>query len=235
MPKLTTNVKSFRRLDVGSMNSRIYIYDRAIQAPYNIDLNFTQKFIPKLSCWALLDTTNGVSMFDQSNIERIITHIFSIRNVPQDSRINSPVFNGDIKFDLNDLSASGTYTFTSKLIYRVEIDSIGTNDTFRWSIDDGITWIEESVLITGLQQDLSNGVKITFTNVNGHTLGNYWYINATAGLKISSQDWIFYQNQFMNIQSIYDIIKVETMGEEGRYLNLWSTLTGDQGIPANYA
>ncbi len=234
MAELITTVKKYRRPDIGSMNSRIFIYDRDIKHPVGSDLNFTETFTAKLACWALIDTPKGVSIFDQSNTERVITHRFIIRNIPPTSLVNTPVFSG-ISTNLNDLTTSGAYTFTSKLIYRVQIDSVGTVDTFKWSSDGGVTWIASGISITGAAQLLSNGISVIFGHVTGHTLNTYWDIVATAGIKISSQDWIFYQNQFMNIQNIYDILSAEILDEEGRYLNLLTTLTGDQGIPANYA
>jgi hypothetical protein len=234
LAQLSTTIKKYRRPDIGSMNSRIFIYDRAITPPALNSLNFTETFTAKLKCWSLIETPKGVNIFDQSNIERTVTHRFIIRNVPPTSKVDVYYFSG-IVTDLNDLLISGTYTFTSNLNYRVQIDSIGAVDTFKWSSDGGSTWNATGILITGLAQLLSNGVSVTFGHITGHTLGNYWDVNAISGIKISSQDWIFYQNQFMNVQSIYDILSVETLDEEGRYLSLLAALTGDQGIPANYA
>jgi hypothetical protein len=232
MPLLNTIVKKFNEVDIGSMDNRIFIYDRAITPPVGIDLNFTQTFTAKLECWSAIETTKGVEIFDQSNISRgIASHRFYMRNIPFASLINTPFFNG---VGLNDLSGSGSYTYTSKLTYLIQISTIGLADKFKWSIDGGTTWSAE-VTITGAVQLLSNGVSITFAHVTGHTLNDSWSIVATAGMRISSQDWIFYQNQFMGVQSIFDILSVETLNQEGRYLVLMAILTGDQGIPANYA
>ena len=232
MTILNTIIKKYNEVDIGSMDNRIFIYDRAITPPTSIDLNFTETFTAKLECWAAIETIKGVEVFDQSNISRgIASHRFYMRNIPYASLINTPIFNG---VGLNDLSSSGSYTYTSKLTYLIQIASLGLADTFKWSIDGGLTW-SALITITGSAQLLSNGVMINFAHVTGHTLGDNWSIIATSGLKISSQDWIFYQNQFMGVQSIFDILTVEILNQEGRYLSLLATLTGDQGIPANYA
>jgi hypothetical protein len=236
MPILNTVVKKFNEVDIGSMDNRIFIYDRAITPPIGLSLNFTETFTAKLECWAAIETTKGVEIFDQSNISRgIASHRFYIRNIPYAALINTPVFSGT---GLNDLSSSGSYTYTSKLTYLVQIDSVGiiagSHDTFIWSSDGGVTWSTRTA-IAGAAQLLSNGVSIIFAHTQGHTLGDSWSIVATAGIRITAQDWIFYQNQFMGVQSIFDILTVETLNQEGRYLSLLATLTGDQSVPANYA
>ena len=44
---------------------------------------------------------------------------------------------------LDDLVVSGNFTNPQSLNFKVEIDGTGTTDTFRWSIDGGISYIEE--------------------------------------------------------------------------------------------
>lgn len=233
MPQLVTTIKKFKRPDIGSMNNRIFIYSRDIRPPTGTDLNFTERFTPKLKCWASIVTPEkGVEIFDHTNVSRgIASHVFSMRNIPPMSVIGTPIFNG---VGLNDLSSSGIYAFTSKLIFLLQIDSVGATDTFKWSIDNGVTW-ETLVPIEGISQSLSGGVDITFGAITGHTLGDSWQVVATAGMRISSQDWIFYQNQFMNVQSVFDILSVDACNMENRYLNLFAVLTGDYGYAANYA
>ena len=83
---------------------------------------------------------------------------------------------------LNDATAGGTYSGTALtppyVRYRVEIDAAGTPDTFRWSLDDGATWVQQNVAVTGGAQSLSDGVQITFTATTGHTVGDRWMIDA---------------------------------------------------------
>ncbi len=69
---------------------------------------------------------------------------------------------------LDDLSISGTYTGYEARNYIIEIDGIGTPNTFRWSKDGGVTFVNENVSITGAAQTLENGLSGTFTATIGH-------------------------------------------------------------------
>jgi len=86
----------------------------------------------------------------------------------------------------DDLTASGTFTHTGDIIYRVEIDGTGETDTFKVSDDDGVTWDDTGTPITpGTAQDLTPngndyGVDVTFDSRTGHTKGDYWRIKAKA-------------------------------------------------------
>ena len=86
-------------------------------------------------------------------------------------------FNGT---GLNDLALSGTYTGRVQREYRVEIDSDGSPNRFKWSNDDGSTWEVQGVAITGATQTLENGIIVTFGATTGHTVGDYWRIGAEA-------------------------------------------------------
>jgi len=76
---------------------------------------------------------------------------------------------------LDDMSAGGELdSGVGRKAYLVEIDLADTTDTFRWSYDDGESWEAEDVAITGAEQELENGVTITFAATTGHTLGDQW-------------------------------------------------------------
>lgn len=104
-----------------------------------------------------------------------------IRNIHQ--YISQPHFYGDT---LNDLSSnspvtggSGVYTGNSRKRFYVKIDSAVNPNTFQWSNDGGATTIASGVAITaGVEQTLSDGVKITFASSTGHSIFDEWYINA---------------------------------------------------------
>lgn len=84
----------------------------------------------------------------------------------------------------NDMTSGGTYTGTQQsppyVLYRVQIDTAGTPDTYTWSDDDGTSWQAAGEAITGAAQTLSNGVTVTFAATTGHTVGDYW--NIAAGI-----------------------------------------------------
>ena len=83
---------------------------------------------------------------------------------------------------LNDLSTSGTYLLTETRRYRIEVDSTGATDTYKWSSDDGTTWTEETVDMESGAVELEYGVYITFSAQTGHTSGDFWYFWATDSI-----------------------------------------------------
>jgi hypothetical protein len=91
---------------------------------------------------------------------------------------------------LNDLTSGGTFTGSSALNYKIEIDATGTPDTFKWSDDGGTTWDATGVAITGSAQTLNHGVTVTFGATTGHTLGDYWTFSTT----IQTADLVQWQN-----------------------------------------
>lgn len=89
--------------------------------------------------------------------------------------VAAAVFTGS---GLDDLTAGDTFNGVGTVSYRVQIDSEGTPDTFKWSNDGGSTWEVENVEITGSVQELDNGVFITFLATTGHTDGDRWDFDA---------------------------------------------------------
>ena len=104
--------------------------------------------------------------------------------------IKEAVFTGS---GLDDLSSGGTYTDAVPEKYTVQIDSIGTPDTFKWSKDGGKTFEAELVSVTGGAQALDAGVTVEFAATTGHTSGDKWEISVqveeiNAILRIVNQD-----------------------------------------------
>ncbi len=114
--------------------------------------------------------------------------------------IGTPLFDG---VGLNDLSVSGIYTDTVERTYRIEIDGTGTPDTFRWSDDNGLTWIVSTVNITGAAQLLNHGVSITFGATTGHTLNDGW----TIAITINFTKAVLYDASSSNSQSTENKIR----------------------------
>lgn len=83
---------------------------------------------------------------------------------------------------LNDATSGGAYTDTTLRKYRIQIDSTGATDTFKWSDTGGTTWNALGVLITGSAQALgTSGVEVTFGATSTHTLNDYWDIATVHG------------------------------------------------------
>lgn len=91
--------------------------------------------------------------------------------------IGPPNFTG---VGLNDLTISGNYNGVWDGNLVVEIDGIGTTDTFRWSTDNGATWAASGVAITGAPQLLTDGIFVTFGATTGHTMTDRWTMAVTA-------------------------------------------------------
>lgn len=90
--------------------------------------------------------------------------------------LSTAVFTGS---GLDDLTEGGSFTsFSTPIVFLIEIDGEGTPDTFKWSIDNGDTWVE-GVEITGSTQELTNGITITFNASTGHTLTDKWAFSAS--------------------------------------------------------
>ena len=80
----------------------------------------------------------------------------------------------------DDCISGGTYTHTSSLDYKIEVDGVGATNTFKWSDDGGSTWDETTVAMTGSAQTLNNGVTVTFATTIYHVSGDYWTFTASA-------------------------------------------------------
>ncbi len=88
---------------------------------------------------------------------------------------------------LNNMTAGGSFSGTTALRYKIEIDGTGTPDAFKWSDDGGTSWDANAVAITGSAQTLNNGVTVTFATTTGHTVGNYWtLLNGKSRIEITS-------------------------------------------------
>ena len=75
---------------------------------------------------------------------------------------------------LNDVTWGVAFSGAASAYYEVEIDAVGTPDTFRWRKNGG-GWTT-GVAITGAAQTLDEGQTIAFGATTGHTLGDSWTI-----------------------------------------------------------
>ena len=83
--------------------------------------------------------------------------------------------NGFYGSGLNDLTWGTGSTAADLTYYEVEIDHVDASpDTFKWRVNGG-AWAE-NVAITGAEQTLADGQKLTFAAADGHTVGDKWVI-----------------------------------------------------------
>jgi len=120
---------------------------------------------------------------------------------------------------LNDITASGLPTCDNEISVVVIIDGIPGTDTFKVSLDGGLTYIQENVTITKTAQSIGYDIYITFMADTGHTLNDEF-------------SFILYPED-----SITDILTPPASGLNGSFTplilevhrsSLWAT-----GVPGN--
>ena len=93
--------------------------------------------------------------------------------------INNDTFSGTGN---DDLTITGYNANTSSgevgRSYKIQIDSAGTPDTFKWSRNGGTTWMATGVEITGSSQQLEGDIYVTFGATTGHDDGDNWTFTA---------------------------------------------------------
>ena len=80
---------------------------------------------------------------------------------------------------LNDLSIGGEYSVVGMAVFKITIVSTGEVDQFSWSNEH--EYSGSNIPITGIEQTLSNGIKIKFDAVTGHSVGQAWEVRAFDG------------------------------------------------------
>jgi head-tail adaptor len=70
-----------KRICIGSLNKKIVVNMREIQAPNQDSVDFSELFTAERTVWAMVETVNGVTIFDETNIEHEITHNVYMRYV----------------------------------------------------------------------------------------------------------------------------------------------------------
>lgn len=86
---------------------------------------------------------------------------------------------GTLKFSLQ-----GDFTGASTLHYKIQIDAIGSPNTFKWSDDGGSTWDATGVAITAGWQTLNNGVQVKFSATTGGKIGDNWTFDVFPNTKV---------------------------------------------------
>jgi SPP1 family predicted phage head-tail adaptor len=84
MPRYLTKKKRLEKIEIGSLNSGITIFLRELISPAGNDYKYREVFTPKRNVWAFIDTVEGITVFDDVNTERVITHdfyIYYIKNI----------------------------------------------------------------------------------------------------------------------------------------------------------
>jgi hypothetical protein len=72
--------------------------------------------------------------------------------------------------DTANVNVSGTYTGNTSSVYLLQIDSVGTPNTFMWSNDGGTIFQQQFIPITLTPITLEAGLQITFTQTTGFSM-----------------------------------------------------------------
>lgn len=125
---------------------------------------------------------------------------------------------------LNDATSGGTYTRQAVITYLITIDSVGVTDTFIWSASDGSSG--GSTAMTGLAQNLSNGVTVTFAATTGHTLADQWQIIATfsSGIQMSLTGGSNFEYQIGDLGNVHNGTRV-LISDNSQWLEFITAMT----------
>ena len=111
------------------------------------------------------------------------------------------------------LTTSGTYTGNESRLYRIEIDSIGSTDTFRWSRDAGKTYIETYKNTSTSAITLENGIQITFAASTGHREGEYWTFHTKITAIVSTSRSIVNSEKLQMLQEFSGYIRTSNISD----------------------
>jgi hypothetical protein len=91
---------------------------------------------------------------------------------------------------LNDMTAGGTFTGTANRSFRIQIDGVGTPDTFSWIKSAPTQTIPDAalVLISAGTTTLTEGMTIAFGATTGHTAGDRWDFITTRAVELLALD-----------------------------------------------
>ena len=78
MPKCTQIKRKHRKPCIGDLDTLITLQDRAITPP-TTSVDFSETFTENAIVWAMINTVRGKMEFDEAEVERSITHEFTIR------------------------------------------------------------------------------------------------------------------------------------------------------------
>ena len=87
----------------------------------------------------------------------------------QNTILNLGTFLSDTS-DTANVNVSGTYSGNISRVYLIQIDTVGTPNTFMWSNDGGSTFQQQFIPITLTPITLELGLQITFTQTTGFSI-----------------------------------------------------------------
>ena len=164
---------------IEEVKNDIWRKEKKLKSLYTSDILMLTKGLSKYSNPTDYSSQLSLVLLDGTNTGSVQAATSSTITL---SNITKETYSGSA---LDDMTSGGTFTGTSDLSYKVEIDGTGTPDTFKWSDDGGSTWDAETVAITGSAQTLNNGVTVTFAATTGHTSTNSWTFKGLSSTPVT--------------------------------------------------
>jgi len=81
MPKCQRVQRKNRAVCIGDMRDKIILQSRSITAPSANGSDMTESFVTTKTVWSLVETRQGIEIFDGTNLIGVATHYFYIRYV----------------------------------------------------------------------------------------------------------------------------------------------------------
>lgn len=133
---------------------------------------------------------------------------------------------------VDDLTSGGAYSGSVSDIFYVEIDSVGSPDTFKWRRRNSGSWTS-GVSITGAAQTLADGVTVTFGSTTGHTSGSEWQIFAGYGgcLNVTITDPVYRQRHGEPAFNVKPLISVDSNFTNNLFVKYASGEIVGNGMP----
>lgn len=78
MPKCSRLKRKHRKPCIGDLDTLVTLQDRTITPP-TTTVDFSETFTENAEVWAMINTVRGKSEFDEAEVERSITHEFTVR------------------------------------------------------------------------------------------------------------------------------------------------------------
>lgn len=82
MADCVAKVQKSKTVCIGSLNKKIIVQTRSIAPPMGGSVDYTLDFIDYKTVWALVETKQGSTTFDETNTEKVWSHDFYIRYIP---------------------------------------------------------------------------------------------------------------------------------------------------------
>ena len=139
---------------------------------YRIDTQDFRLNTDDIQAWDYTAFTQSQEPVDQLNGVRDVSYI--------DQEIYTGSSDNIINFTASALQPA-LDLITTDIRYLIEIVTTGDPSVFRWSNDEGATF-SSNITITGMLQELENGIMVTFDATTGFSTEDSWILPVRSGL-----------------------------------------------------